>query len=141
MILITDLRLLGLALRKYSISDVVGGLRNWKRLGFVWVVTCGALLAWSEASKYAGNPYFWTKMALLALVGVHALIFRGSVYNNLEELDRAPQIPARAKVAACLSMLLWTGLVCAGRWIGYYEGGKPSQAVSQSIAPSKTAAH
>ena len=130
MILMTDLRLLGLAMREHSVTDVVKQLRLWKRVGFVMVVTCGILLAWSEAEKYYGNPYFWTKMTLLGLVGVHALVFRRSVYGRTEELDRAPRMPTRAKVAACLSLVLWAGLVCAGRWIGYWEGGEPSAARS-----------
>jgi len=121
MILLTDLRLLGLAMRGYSIAEVVDGLRWWKRIGFVIMVTCGVLLGSSEAVKYSGNPYFWIKMTLLALVGVHALVFRPRVYNNPAELDRAPEIPRVAKVAACLSLLLWMGLVVAGRWTGYSE--------------------
>jgi hypothetical protein len=132
LILITDLRLLGVAMRELSIADVVGGLRNWKRIGFVWVATCGALLAWSEAEKYSDNPYFWIKMTLLALVAVHAIIFRPSVYNHPEKLDLELRIPTRAKAAAILSLLLWSGLVCAGRWIGYYEGPRPSGAVTQA---------
>jgi hypothetical protein len=134
MILMTDLRLLGLAMKDYSVTDVVKQLRIWKRIGFVIVVTCGVLLAWCEAEKYYGNPFFWTKMTLLSLVGVHALIFRGSVYNNTEEIDRAPKIPTKAKVAACLSLLLWSGLVCAGRWIGYYESPRTQGAVSQVVS-------
>ena len=53
-----------------------------------------------------------------ALVGVHALVFRPRVYNNPAELDRAPEIPRVAKLAASLSLVLWIGLVVAGRWIG-----------------------
>ncbi len=121
MILMTDMRLLGLAMRSQSVSDVVGQLRIPKRIGFVIMVTAGALLGSSEAEKYAVNPYFWIKMTLLTLVGVHALVFRSRVYNNTAEIDRAPEIPRVAKVAAYLSLLLWIGLVCAGRWIGYYE--------------------
>jgi hypothetical protein len=33
MILMTDMRLLGLALKSYSVTEVVEGLRFWKRLG------------------------------------------------------------------------------------------------------------
>jgi hypothetical protein len=121
MILLTDLRLLGLAMRGYSIAEVVNGLRWWKRIGFVIMVTMGVLLASSEAVKYSVNPYFWIKMTLLALVGVHALIFRPRVYNHPAELDRSPEIPRVAKLAASFSLVLWIGLVCAGRWIGYYE--------------------
>jgi len=55
------------------------------------------------------------------LVCAHALVFRKSVYHNTEELDRAPAVPSHAKWAAVLSLLLWVGLVSAGRLIGYYE--------------------
>ena len=121
LILMTDLRILGIAMRSSSVSDVIVQLRLWKRLGLVMVAGCGILLAWSKAEYYYQNPYFWIKMALLLLVGVHALVFRKSVYNNTAELDRARVMPTQAKVAACLSLVLWIGLVSAGRLIGYYE--------------------
>src|ERR1700676_3853991 len=82
MIAMTDLRLLGLAMRDCSISDVVDQLRIWKRIGFVLVVTCGALLLAAKAEQYYHNPFYWTKMTLLALVVIHSLVFRSSVYNN-----------------------------------------------------------
>lgn len=126
MILFTDLRLLGL-FKSMTITEVVTGLRPWKRLGGVIMVTMGLLLATSEAEKYAPNPIFWTKMVILALIGVHALIFRPIVYNKTEELDRSPVIPARAKAAACLSLVLWTGMATMGRLIAYWEPKQPAK--------------
>ena len=121
MILLTNLRLLGWSLTSYSISDVVGRFRIWKRIGFVIMVTCGFLLAGSEAEKYYPNPYFWTKMVLLVLIGVHGLAFRPSVYQNTVQLDREPIIPMQAKLAASLSLILWVSVVSMGRLIGYWE--------------------
>lgn len=120
MIAITDMRLLGLAMRSTSITDVVDQLRIWKRIGFVLVVGCGAMLLGSKAELYYYNPFYWAKMSLLLLVGVHALAFR-SVYGNTAALDSAPRIPAKAKIAACLSLLIWIGLVTAGRSIAYWD--------------------
>src|ERR1700760_1879048 len=76
LILLTDLRLLGLALTDYSITEVVKSLRPWKWLGFCVIVICGLLLGLSESNKYYGNPYCQLKMFLLLMVGVHALVFR-----------------------------------------------------------------
>jgi len=121
MILMTDLRLLGLAMRKHSVADVVNQLRIPKRIGFVLVATCGILMAGSKAEEYYYNAFFRTKITLLVLIAVHALIFRPSVYNNAAALDQIPTLPARAKVAAALSLLLWVGVACAGRGIGYIE--------------------
>ena len=121
MILATDLRLLGLSFKSLTITEVVRGLRPWKRLGGVIMITMGLLLATSEAEKYAPNPYFWTKMVILGLIGVHGLIFRPIVYNRTEELDKSAVIPTKVKVAAILSLLLWTGMFVMGRLIAYWD--------------------
>ncbi|HWF07801.1 MAG TPA: DUF6644 family protein [Bryobacteraceae bacterium] len=125
LILLTDLRLLGWALTDCTISDVVKSLRPWKWLGFCIMVTCGLLLGLSESNKYYGNPYFQIKMLMLAMVGVHAIVFRPSVYKNTEALDAvAPKIPAVAKRAAAFSLIIWISIACLGRWIAYYEPPK-----------------
>jgi len=120
-ILVTDLRLLGVMLRNQTISDVVGQLRWPKRIGLLFVATCGLLLASSKAEEYYYNTFFRAKLALLALVLVHALVFRGGVYNNTASLDQAGNIPGKAKLAAALSLVLWISIACVGRGIGYIE--------------------
>jgi hypothetical protein len=121
MILMTDLRLLGWAMRKRSVADVVEQLRVPKRWGLLLTVTCGFLMAGSKAEEYYYNVFFRTKLILLALVLVQELVFYRSVYANPAALDRAPSIPASAKLAAALSLLLWTSIACCGRGIGYIE--------------------
>jgi len=121
MILATDLRLLGVAFKGLTITEVVTSLRAWKRIGGTIMIAMGLLLAASEAEKYAPNPFFWTKMIILGLIGVHALIFRPIVYNKTEELDRSPVIPTKAKVAAILSLVLWTSMFVMGRLIAYWD--------------------
>jgi hypothetical protein len=120
-ILATDLRLLGVILRNQPISDVIDQLRWPKRIGFLIVATCGVLLASSKAEEYYYNGFFRAKLALFVLVAVHALVFRGSVYNNAAALDQAKRIPGNARLAAALSLILWTSIVCMGRGIGYVE--------------------
>jgi len=133
MIVITDLRLLGVALTERSIADVVNGLRWWKRIGFIIMICMGFMLFGSKATEYYPNPYFWAKMTALFLVLIHAIVFRPLVYNHPEELDKSPMIPTRAKVAGVLSLIIWTAVLCNGRLIGYWE---PKQ---QQKAPATTA--
>jgi len=121
MILMTDLRLLGLALTGTPVASVVDSTRIWKRCGFVLMITCGILLAGSKLDTYYANPYFLTKLSLLVLVGVHGLIFRPSVYCGAAELDREPKLPLRAKLAGGISLVLWFGVLTCGRWIAYYD--------------------
>jgi hypothetical protein len=117
MVLMSDLRLLGVAMRNRRVSDVIQQFRPWKWGGFVLVTATGLLLAWAEPIKLYKSPSFWIKMALFALVGVHAVVFRPSVYANTAVLDKG--LTAKAKVAAVCSLILWTGLVVAGRWIAF----------------------
>lgn len=119
LILITDLRLLGLTMQSTPAPEVIAKLRVWKRLGFVVMVTCGILLATSKMDTYYPNPYFQIKMLLLALVGVHAIVFHNSVYGSSAQAKGGS-----AKLAAVLSLFLWTGILSMGRWIAYYEPPK-----------------
>jgi len=121
MILMTNLRLLGLTFKSVTITGMVKGLRPWKRLGGTIMIGTGLLLATCEATKYAPNPFFWTKMIVLGLIGVHGFIFRPIVYNRTEELDKSPVIPTVVKVAAILSLVLWTTMFTMGRLIAYWE--------------------
>jgi hypothetical protein len=120
-VLVTDLRLLGVILRHQPVSEIVNQLRWPKRIGFLIVATCGFLLASSKAEEYYYNTFFRIKLTLLVLVAVHALVFRGSVYNNAAAFDQARRMPGKAKLAAALSLLLWTSIACVGRGIGYIE--------------------
>jgi hypothetical protein len=121
MILMTNLRLLGLTFNSVTITQMVTGFRLWKRLGGTIMIGTGLLLATSEAEKYAPNPFFWTKMIILGLIFVHGFVFRSIVYNRTEELDRAAVVPTKVKVAAILSLVLWTGMFVMGRLIAYWE--------------------
>ena len=121
MILMTNLRLLGLTFRSVTITQMVASLRVWKRIGGCVMIATGLLLATSEATKYAPNPFFWTKMIILGLILVHGLVFRRSVYGRTEELDQAPVIPTHVKVAAVLSLVLWSAMFIMGRLIAYWD--------------------
>jgi hypothetical protein len=126
MIVTTDLRLLGWAFRGSSIAAVVDQLRIPKRIGFLLAGTCGFLLFCSKAEDYYFNVFFRMKVSLLILVVVHALVFRGSVYNQPEKLDGPSGAPLRAKIAAGISLFLWICILCAGRAIGYVQA-QPEQ--------------
>lgn len=121
MILITNLRLLGLTFKSLTITEVVTSFRPWKRVGGVVMIGTGLLLATCEAEKYAPNPYFWTKMIVLGLIGVHGMVFRPIVYNRTEKLDESAVIPAKAKLAAILSLVLWVAMFTMGRLIAYWD--------------------
>lgn len=117
MLVMTDLRLLGWAMRRRTISDILEQFRVWKRAGFALVALSGLLLAWAEPLKLYRSLSFWVKMALLVSVGAHALVFRKGIYENAKALDAG--LTPRAKLAAALSLILWGGLIVTGRLIAF----------------------
>jgi hypothetical protein len=66
-----------------------------------------------------GNPAFRVKMLLIFLAGLHALIFHFAVRRNVAAWDDSRRLPLGAKVAGAVSILIWAGVVAAGRFIGF----------------------
>src|SRR5579871_4778896 len=140
MILMTDLRLMGLAMKDIPVATVIRSLRPWKWFGFCLMVTCGFLMAISKMDTYYSNPYFAIKLTLLVCVAIHAIIFRPLVYNNPEAIDRAPQLPGVAKLAGLTSLIIWLTLPTMGRLIAYYDAPDAiakRSVPAQHLAPSQ----
>jgi len=114
-----DLRLLSFALREQSVSRLASRLLPWAWIGFAVQVLTGLLLFASEATKCYGNPAFRIKMLLLLLAGANALVFHLRSFRRVSAWDGASAPPTGAKFAGVLSILLWLGIVAAGRWIGF----------------------
>lgn len=115
MVVLTDLRWLGLGMRNYSVADLVDGLRVPKRIAFGLAAASGAVLFVANAGQYASNPWFWLKVTLLVLIAANYLVFRRTVGHDGAEMNRARQLPRRLKFAAVFSLLLWTGVVWVAR--------------------------
>ncbi len=107
MMLATDLRLLGIGFRSDSAASLAGGLRRPKRISFVLAAVYGVLLFGAKAGQYSYNPWFWIKMALVALLAVNYLVLRRGALRGAAA--------GRAKLAGGLSVVLLMGAVWAAR--------------------------
>jgi hypothetical protein len=116
---VLDLRLLGWTLRDKSVSKMAWQFLPWAWVGFVIQVITGILLFVSEATKMYDNPGFQLKMGLIVIAGINALVFHTIAYQSVNkwEYDRVGPLSARA--AGLFSIVLWFGIVAAGRWIAY----------------------
>ena len=114
-----DLRLLGIALRRFRISEVYRGLAPWFLVGFgVMFVSGGILFAGFATSAY-GNFYFRTKVLMLSLAGANALIFHFAAARAPAGCDEAVAPALAARAAGLTSLVLWVGVIIAGRMISY----------------------
>jgi len=118
-ITVFDLRLLGWIMRRERVSELARRLLPWTWLAFLVQVATGIALFLSEAAKVYTNPAFRLKIVLILLAGLHALIFHKIVYRDVATWDEGEVLPMGAKVSGLVSLLLWVGIVAAGRFIGF----------------------
>ena len=119
MISMLDLRLLGVALARVPASEVAGRLLPWAFVGFVLMVISGVLLFYSNPVRAYQNIFFRIKVVMLVLAGVNAFVFHTTIYRRVADWDRDRITPVRAKVAGLTSLVLWAGVVTAGRMQAY----------------------
>lgn len=115
-----DLRMLGVILREIPVTRIARAVLPLTWAGFFVMFVSGFLLFWAEAAKNYLNPAFRLKIVLLLLVGLNPLIFHTTIYRRVAEWELDHRSPWRARAAACLSLMLWVGIIVAGRAIAYF---------------------
>jgi len=112
-----DLRLVGMAGKRQSVSQMVSRLVPWVWGALPVLLTTGVILIVGEPSRELLNPYFRAKMAMLATVIVITFIVER---KNAKDPDYWESRGAAAALTGLASLLLWVGIITAGRWIAYY---------------------
>jgi hypothetical protein len=118
-IMIVDLRLLGLASVRRPFSRITSDVLKWTWMAFALTVVTGLLMFITNATVYYHNFYFRAKMVTLALAGINMVIFELTTGRTAHRWDKDTAAPRAGKAAAALSLLLWTGVIFWGRWIGF----------------------
>jgi hypothetical protein len=121
MALMVDLRLMGVALARVPVSEVVERLLPWTVAGFLVMVASGSLLFYSAPLVRYRNVFFWMKMVMLGLAGANAVLFHRRIYPSVAQWDRDPVPPKRARVAGGVSLALWVAIILAGRTMAYQD--------------------
>lgn len=119
-----DLRLLGVAARARAVTAVGRDTLPWTWVAFLLAVISGAVLMTGQAGAYAANAQFQLKMVLMILAGANMLVFHSFAWRSVGVWDLGAP-PTAAKLAGGLSLLLWVGVVVAGRWVGWTVGASP----------------
>jgi len=115
-ICLVDLRLLGIAMRRQPLDDLAFGLSPWTLGGLLTVLVTGPLMFGSDVVRYVHNPAFVLKMGLIALALVAHFTLHRSVVRDYAGLKTSKQ-----KLAAILSLILWSSVVLAGRAIADFD--------------------
>jgi hypothetical protein len=114
-VLLVDLRLLGLGLRRQPVRELAQDAERWLFRGVAVMVATGILLFMCFATKYYYLTFFWVKMAALFLV----IVFTVSVRRRVAMADETGIDPVWSKAVAVVSLTLWTTVALGGRYIGF----------------------
>jgi len=117
--IVLDLRLLGLILRGVPVSQVAGRLLPWTIAGFVVMTVTGLLLFYAIPVRTYQSIFFRAKVIFLILAGLNVWYFHTRVYTRIAEWDRDIITPTAARRAGLASLVLWAGIIVAGRMIAY----------------------
>ena len=121
--ILVDLRIWRLLERDEPLPDVAR-----RFLPTIWPVllillVTGSLLIIGEPRRSLVNSTFYVKMALLAVAIMLTAWLQRSILSSpgLWDGNRARRIAGR--LAAAVSILVWCGILFAGRWIAYTQAG------------------
>jgi hypothetical protein len=118
-IAMVDLRLLGVTARHHPVSTITAEVVPWTMGAFAVSAVAGLGMFVSQASHYADNRAFQLKLVLLLLAGINMAIFHFRTVRSMPRWDAAATPSAAARFAGIGSLLLWTAIMLAGRWIGH----------------------
>jgi hypothetical protein len=119
LVLMMDLRLLGVGNMRTPFSQLQRRLFPWQMLGMVVSAVTGAILIYGQPSRFYSNIFFYVKMVMMFVAAINALAFHQSSYHTVSRWDAGGPPPASAKLSGVLSIALWAGVVVAGRLIAY----------------------
>jgi hypothetical protein len=119
LILWFDLRLVGLAMRRDPVSNVFEQVRPWMMVGFTVIFITGGMLFAARAVEAYASTYFRVKVGLLVLGLLNIVIFHSTIDRVRHEWDTFEVPPFRARMAGVCSLVLWFGIIAAGRIMAF----------------------
>jgi hypothetical protein len=120
-IVLVDLKVLGLALPSQRTSELVCRVMPWTWWALPCLALSGLVFIVAQPYRYVANPVFGLKFAMLVPAVILALVFHRGYARQPDVWERSPGRRRAAKSLAGVSLLLWIGVVLAGRWIAYAD--------------------
>jgi hypothetical protein len=119
LILMLDLRLLGMAFRTEPVSRIMSQVMPWALPGFAVMFVTGLLLFFARPESVYTNRYFRVKVLTLALAGLNAAFYQYKYYPRMAEWDKDEAAPVGPKIVALVSLVLWVAVIVCGRLTAY----------------------
>jgi hypothetical protein len=116
---VMDVRLLG-GLAMTAPGPLLFRARGFAVAALVGMAVTGFVLFSAEASHLAVNPVFQLKAALVGAGLVNVALYEFMARREVEKLPPGAIMPARARIAGLLSLIIWVAVAACGRSIAYF---------------------
>jgi hypothetical protein len=116
---VMDVRLLG-GLAMTAPGPLLSRARGFAVAALVGMAVTGFVLFSAEASHLAVNPVFQLKAALVGAGLVNVALYEFMARREVEKLPPGAIMPARARIAGLLSLVIWVAVAACGRGIAYF---------------------
>ena len=121
--ILVDLRIWRLLQRDASLPGVARRFLPTIWPVLVVLLLTGSLLIIGEPRRSLLNSTFYLKMVLLAFAIALTAGLQWSISSSPDSWDSDRRRRVTARFAATLSILVWCGILFAGRWIAYTQAG------------------
>ena len=114
-----NLQLLGVRVTKQSFAEFSAGWMPWIWAAMAALLLTGVIQTIAEPTRELMNNTFRIKIILLVIVMAITVLYRMQVKKDPGYWQRSGERRAAAYALASLSLVLWLGIVAAGRLIAY----------------------
>ena len=114
-----NLQLLGVRVTKQSFADLSARWMPWIWSAMVVLFITGAVQTIAEPTRELMNNTFRIKVVMLLIAIAITVVYRAQVKKDAKYWERSGERRALAYALASISLVLWLGIVAAGRLIAY----------------------
>ena len=118
-VFLVDLRILGVFARSQPVAALSQRFLPWIWYVILILLITGSLLIIGEPTRSVTNPAFALKMAMLITVSALTLSIERPLRRDPNFWGASGGRRATVVLLAVVSLLLWSAIVFAGRWIAY----------------------
>ena len=111
-IMIVDLRLLGVGMRRQTSAQLIKDTAPWTLLGLTMIIITGPMIFLSDPVLYLYNEAFRFKITMLII----CIIFNWTIHRKVAV---SPEPGGAGTLVAGLSILMWSSIIFAGIFIAF----------------------
>ena len=116
-IVLLSLRVVGIAVPSQEPNEMASRLAPWFWSALPLLFLSGFVFVLARPQRYFANPVFGYKFAMLAV----SIVLTVLLLRRVGAADPSAKVRVVSRMLAVCTLLLWIGVVLAGRWIAYAD--------------------